>query len=37
MYAGDSRFSAHYEGIAPGLARYVSDAIAANVVRAGGR
>ncbi len=29
MYVEDSRFAAHYDGIAPGLARFVSDAISA--------
>ncbi|MBA3350452.1 MAG: MerR family transcriptional regulator [Actinobacteria bacterium] len=34
MYVGDPRFSAHYESIAPGLARYISEAITANAARA---
>ncbi|MBA2274355.1 MAG: MerR family transcriptional regulator [Actinobacteria bacterium] len=34
MYVGDPRFAAHYESVAPGLARFVSEAIAANAVRA---
>jgi DNA-binding transcriptional MerR regulator len=36
MYVSDPRFSAHYEKVAPGLARYVSEAITANGVRADG-
>jgi len=34
MYLADPRFTAYYEGIAPGLARFVSDAIRANADRA---
>lgn len=34
MYAGDPRFTAHYESNAPGLAQFVSEAIAANAGRA---
>lgn len=30
MYVADPRFTAYYEAIAPGLARYVHDAIVAN-------
>lgn len=30
MYAADPRFAAHYEGVAPGLAIYLRDAIFAN-------
>ena len=30
MYLADERFTAHYEGVAPGLAQYVHDAIHAN-------
>jgi MerR family transcriptional regulator, thiopeptide resistance regulator len=33
MYVADERFSAHYERIAPRLARYVHDAIEANATR----
>jgi DNA-binding transcriptional MerR regulator len=33
LYAGDPRFAAHYDGIEPGLARYVRDAIVANADR----
>lgn len=33
MYLADPRFTAHYESVAPGLAQYVHDAIAANAVR----
>lgn len=33
MYVADPRFTAHYEAVAPGLARYIRDAIAANVAR----
>ena len=36
MYVGDPRFTARYENIAPGLARFLSDAIAANAERANG-
>jgi DNA-binding transcriptional MerR regulator len=32
MYVGDPRFTAYYENIAPGLARYVHDAIHANAI-----
>ncbi|MGY1821944.1 MerR family transcriptional regulator [Geodermatophilus sp. SYSU D00079] len=35
MYVEDERFTAHYERIAPGLARYVSTAIQANAARHG--
>ncbi|HYO85677.1 MAG TPA: MerR family transcriptional regulator [Dermatophilaceae bacterium] len=35
MYLTDPRFTAHYEGRHPGLARYVHDAIQANAARAG--
>ena len=35
MYVEDERFTAHYEEIAPGLAQYVSAAIAANAARQG--
>ena len=34
MYAGDERFAANYESVAPGLAAYMCDAIAANSARA---
>ncbi len=30
MYVADERFTAHYERRAPGLARYVHDAVKAN-------
>jgi len=33
MYLADPRFTAYYEGIAPGLARYLHDAIMANAAR----
>jgi len=33
MYVADERFTAHYEAVAPGLARYVRDAIHANADR----
>lgn len=33
MYAGDERFRAHYEAVAPGLADYLSRAVAANADR----
>ena len=36
MYLEDERFTAHYEQVAPGLARYVSTAVQANAVRQGG-
>ncbi|MFP5372135.1 MAG: MerR family transcriptional regulator [Actinomycetes bacterium] len=36
MYVEDERFTAHYEKRAPGLARYVSDAVQANAARQGG-
>ena len=36
MYVEDERFTAHYEQIAPGLARYVSTAVQANAVRQDG-
>jgi DNA-binding transcriptional MerR regulator len=35
MYVEDERFTAHYEEIAPGLARYVSTAVQANAARQG--
>jgi MerR family transcriptional regulator, thiopeptide resistance regulator len=35
MYVEDERFTAHYERIAPGLARYVSAAVQANAARQG--
>lgn len=35
MYVGDERFTAHYEKVAPGLARYVSTAVQANAARRG--
>jgi DNA-binding transcriptional MerR regulator len=35
MYLADPRFTAYYEGQAPGLARYVHDAILANAARHG--
>jgi MerR family transcriptional regulator, thiopeptide resistance regulator len=35
MYVEDPRFTAHYEEIAPGLARYVSTAVQANAARRG--
>jgi MerR family transcriptional regulator, thiopeptide resistance regulator len=34
MYVADPRFTAHYDEQAPGLARYVRDAIHANADRA---
>jgi hypothetical protein len=36
MYVDDPRFSATYEGIAPGLASYLNEAIQANAARHGG-
>jgi DNA-binding transcriptional MerR regulator len=36
MYVEDERFTAHYEQVAPGLARYVSTAVQANAARSGG-
>ncbi len=36
MYVDDERFSAHYDGRAPGLAAYVRDAVHANADRLGG-
>ncbi len=36
MYVADPRFTKHYEDVAPGLARYVHDAIHANAVRSVG-
>jgi len=33
MYVADERFTAHYDGRAPGLAAYLRDAIVANAVR----
>ena len=35
MYVEDERFTAHYDDIAPGLARYVSSAVQANAARQG--
>jgi DNA-binding transcriptional MerR regulator len=35
MYVEDERFTAHYEKLAPGLARYVSTAVQANAARQG--
>jgi MerR family transcriptional regulator, thiopeptide resistance regulator len=35
MYVEDPRFTAHYDDIAPGLARYVSTAVQANAARRG--
>jgi len=35
MYVEDARFTAHYDDIAPGLARYVSTAVQANAARQG--
>ena len=35
MYVEDERFTAHYDRRAPGLARYVSDAVQANAARQG--
>ncbi|MCA0438199.1 MAG: MerR family transcriptional regulator [Actinobacteria bacterium] len=35
MYVADPRFTAYYDGIRPGLARYVHDAILANAARYG--
>jgi DNA-binding transcriptional MerR regulator len=35
MYVEDERFAAHYEQVAPGLARYVSTAVQANAARRG--
>ena len=35
MYVEDERFTAHYEQLAPGLARYVSTAVQANAARQG--
>ncbi|SDN58479.1 MerR family transcriptional regulator [Geodermatophilus sp. DSM 45219] len=36
MYVEDERFTAHYERVAPGLARYVSSAVQANAARQDG-
>jgi hypothetical protein len=36
MYIADERFAKRYEDVAPGLARYVHDAITANADRAAG-
>lgn len=33
MYVADARFTAHYDEVAPGLARYLRDAIHANADR----
>jgi MerR family transcriptional regulator, thiopeptide resistance regulator len=35
MYEADPRFTAHYDDRAPGLARFVAEAIRANARRAG--
>ncbi|MFJ9427390.1 MerR family transcriptional regulator [Streptomyces sp. NPDC101249] len=35
MYVADERFTAHYDAVRPGLARHLSEAIAANAARAG--
>ncbi len=35
MYVADERFTAHYDAVAPGLARYVRDAVVANAQRHG--
>jgi MerR family transcriptional regulator, thiopeptide resistance regulator len=35
MYVQDERFTAYYEQISPGLARYLRDAIVANAARQG--
>ncbi|MCW2741774.1 MAG: transcriptional regulator, MerR family [Blastococcus sp.] len=35
MYVEDERFAAHYEEVAPGMARYVSTAVQANAARRG--
>ncbi|RBQ18815.1 MerR family transcriptional regulator [Spongiactinospora rosea] len=35
MYVADERFAVNFEGVAPGLAVYVRDAIAANAARGG--
>lgn len=35
MYVADPRFTEHYEGVSPGLAQYVRDAILANAARHG--
>jgi MerR family transcriptional regulator, thiopeptide resistance regulator len=35
LYVEDSRFNAHYDEQAPGLARYAHDAIQANAARHG--
>jgi DNA-binding transcriptional MerR regulator len=37
LYLADERFCRHYEDLAPGLARYVHDAILANAARAAAR
>jgi hypothetical protein len=37
MYVDDPRFKKHYEAIAPGLAEFVRDAVAANAARAAGQ
>lgn len=34
LYVSDPRFAAHYDGLAPGLAQFVSDAVIANAERA---
>ncbi|WNV75903.1 TipAS antibiotic-recognition domain-containing protein [Geodermatophilus sp. DSM 44513] len=36
LYVEDERFTATYEAIAPGLARYVSTAVQANAARQDG-
>lgn len=37
MYVADERFTATYDEVRPGLARFLRDAIVANAARAGGR
>ena len=34
LYVDDERFTAHYDEVAPGLARYLHDAVVANAQRA---
>jgi hypothetical protein len=36
MYVADPRFTATYDGVEPGLAAYIRDAIRANAVRGAG-
>lgn len=36
MYVSDPRFTKNYDDVAPGLARYVRDAVLANAARAAG-